>query len=295
VVEHVPAAPDAELLSLAVGLGRHLTVRPVVADDAAALAALYDAMSDEDRHRRFFCAYRPPASWFEDLARPERHGGARVVAELADEDGGELIGEAGYVMLPNGNGELALLVARGWRGWLGPYLLGCLADEAARNGISDLEADVLLENRAMLALLRHRGAAVMDHDGWSTIRLRIGTAGPPTWSGTAPGTRVLVEAPGGRWSGEEEARAAGLSVLACFGPATNPHCPALRGRPCPLAADAATVVVRYPPGDEAWQRLLDAHRRVHPDTALILETLGTGTPPVDAEAVRSRLGSPPPR
>jgi hypothetical protein len=115
----------------------------------------------------------------------------------------------------------------------------------------------------------------MEHDGWSALRVRIGTrGGVPTWDGAGAGRRVLVEAPGGRWEGEEEARAAGLSVLACFGPASNPECPALHGRRCPLAADADPVVVRYPPGDRAWAALIEAHRRLHPETAIILEAIG---------------------
>jgi hypothetical protein len=249
-------------------------------------------MSDDDRHRRFFCAYRPPPSWFDELARPELHGGARLVAEVTADGAATLVGEAGYVMLPNGNGELALLVAHGWRGWLGPYLLARLVDVAADRGVPNLEADVLLENRAMLALLRHRNAVVMEHDGWSTIRLRVGTSGPPTWAGAPPGARVLVEAPGGRWNGDDDAAAAGLSVLSCFGPASNPRCPALAGRRCPLVEGADAIVVRYPPGDEAWARLVAAHRRDHPETALILEALGTHAAPVGAAEVSSRLGSP---
>src|SRR3954454_12210065 len=88
--------------------GRRLLVRPVAADDASALEALYGAMSDEDRHRRFFCSYRPPRSWFDDLARPGLHGGARLVAEVVTGEATELVAEAGFVGLPNGNGELAL-------------------------------------------------------------------------------------------------------------------------------------------------------------------------------------------
>jgi RimJ/RimL family protein N-acetyltransferase len=269
-------------VTLPVGADRQLVVRPVQPDDEAALTALYNGMDDNDRRLRFFCVYRPQPEWFADLAAADAHGGARVVAELRSPDGSELVGEAGYASLPNGNGELALLVARPWRGWLGPYLLDRLIDIAAARGVPNLEADVLTENRVMLALLRHRGAAVMDHDGWSTLRVRIGTAADvPTWDGTGVAGRVLVEAPGGRWAGEDEARAAGLSVLACFGPVSNQHCPALHGRRCPLAADADSVVVRYPPGDTAWEALIEAHRRLHPESAVLLEAIG-GPPPSGA-------------
>ena len=62
-----------------------------------------------------------------------------------------------------------------------------------------------------------------------------------------------------------------------------------------LVADADAVVVRYPPGEETWQRLLDAHRSLHPDTTMILESLGGRTVPVGVADLSSRLGAPPRR
>ncbi len=267
--------PGDEEVTVPLGRDRRLAVRPVTPNDVGGLVALYDEMDGDDRQRRFFCAYRPQPSWFVELARPDEHGGARIVAELTTPEGTSLVGEAGYVGLPDGNGELALLVARRWRGWLGPYLLDRLVRTAAERGIPDLEADVLTTNGPMLALFRRRGAVVMNHDGWSTVRLRIGTSEDvPTWDGVGGAApRLLIEAPGGRWAGEDDARAAGLSVLACFGPSSHGRCPALDGRPCPLATEADAVVLRYPPGDEAWEALIDAHRRVHPDTVVLLEAI----------------------
>ena len=61
------------------------------------------------------------------------------VFDFADDDrvaivsGAEdrLVAEAGYALLPDGNGEFALTVAAGWRGWLGPYLLDAIVTAAA--------------------------------------------------------------------------------------------------------------------------------------------------------------------
>jgi RimJ/RimL family protein N-acetyltransferase len=268
-----------EMTTVPLGPGCQLIVRPVIEGDLAALTALYAGMTDEDGHRRFFCGYRPQPSWFVDLTEAGAHGGARLVAEVTTATDTELVGEAGYAALPNGNGEVALLVAKRWRGWLGPYLLARLLDEAARRGVPNLEADVLTENRPMLALLRHFGAVVMEHDGWSTLRVRIGTCGQvATWDGTGPGLRVLVETPDGRWTREDEARAAGISLFACFGPgSSNRQCPVLEGGGrCPLVDDADVVIVRYPPDDETWARLIDAHRRNDPGVTLILEGLRRG-------------------
>jgi hypothetical protein len=111
-------------VTLPVGADRQLVVRPVRSDDQAALSVLYDGIDEHDRRPRFFCVYRPQLEWFADLAAADQHGGARVVAELTSPDGSELVGEAGYLRLPNGNGELALLVAgAGLRGPRGPWRL----------------------------------------------------------------------------------------------------------------------------------------------------------------------------
>lgn len=253
--------------------GRRIVVRGARRDDDAGLMALYDTFDDDDRYRRFFGFRHPPPDFFTDLATVGERGGARLVAVLSGPPpaSGRIIGEAGYVLLPNGDGELAMTVARGWRGWLGPYLLDALVEHAAAAGVPNLEADVLAVNGPMLAVLRARGSVVMDHEDASVVRLLIGTAGRlPTWPGHHDRPRVLVEG-GSRWHAEDEARAAGLQLLACAGPQGGRRCPALDGQRCPLAAGADVIVVS-PPRDEArWRDLLAAHADVHPGVPVCLE------------------------
>jgi hypothetical protein len=166
-----------------------------------------------------------------------------------------------------------MAVARPWRGTLGSSLLDALVETAAAGGVPNLEAEVLTVNRPMLGLLRSRGAAVMEHGGWSVVRLLIGTSGGvPSWPAFDDRPRVLVEAAGGRWHAEDEARAAGFVVLTCPGPeAGHPNCPVLDGKPCPLAANADVIVVSDPPDDVRWQALLAAHADVHPDVPVCLD------------------------
>lgn len=270
---------------------RQLVVRPVEPSDVDGLVALYGGLDPDDHRRRFFCSYRPPPTWFVELADPEARRGARLVAVVETASTSTLVAEAGYAGLPNGNGDLELVVARPWRGWLGPYLLAELCTVAASRGVPNLEADVLTTNGPMLALLRRRGAVVMEHDGWSTLRLRIGTSGAtPTWHGFEPGRRVLVESPGARWAGEDAARQAGLAVLMCSGPGPQRSCPRLTGGRCVLADDADAIVVRHPPGDESWDALIAEHRRLDPALALILEELGGASGPTTPDEVARHLG-----
>jgi hypothetical protein len=254
---------------------RQITIRPVRSDDDVRLMNLYDTLDGEDRRRRFFTFYRPALDFYTGLATVADHGGGRLVAELHDpaQDIDDLVGEAGYSLLPNGDGELAMVVARPWRGWLGPYLLDALVDLAAASGVPNLEADVLAVNRPMLAILRSRGCVMMDHDGWSEVRLLIGTRGRrPTWPGPHERIRVLAEGTGGRWHAEDAARAAGLQLLACPGPSSGRRdCPALSGQPCPLAAGADVIVVSRPPDADRWHDLLAAHADVHPGVPICLE------------------------
>ena len=180
------------------GRGRTLTLREVGPDDVDRLAALFDALDLDARYRRFFCAYRPRREFLERMAGVGARGGLLLVAE-AGSDGSptELVAEAGYELLPDGDGELAVTVAAGWRGWLGPYLVDAVCEVAAARGVPNLEADVLVANGPMLALLRQRGCVVMERADWSVVRLLIGAADPPSWPAGADVPRVLVEGAAG--------------------------------------------------------------------------------------------------
>ncbi|HET6949340.1 MAG TPA: CBS domain-containing protein [Acidimicrobiales bacterium] len=259
--------------------GRVLRVRPVEPGDVDGLVALYAGLSDGDRYRRFFSAYSPPRTFFARLASVVDRGGFGVVAVVDGTE--EIVGEASYEMLPDGDGELGMTVAAGQRGWLGPYLLDVLAEAAAARGVPNLEADVLVTNSRMLTLLRARGYATLPSSDWVSLRLMVGTAGrTPVWpprarDGTDDRPRVLVEAPGGRWQGTTDAEDAGLQVITCSGPkGRRTRCPALAGEPCPLAATADAVVVANAPDDDRWARLVAAHHDTHPGVPVCIEPRG---------------------
>jgi hypothetical protein len=87
---------------------------------------------------------------------------------LPDDD--RIVGEAGYNLLTSGHGELGMTVARGWRSWLGAYLLDALFDIASVAGVPYLEADVLTMDRPMLHLLASRGSMVPGYRNSSVVR-----------------------------------------------------------------------------------------------------------------------------
>lgn len=269
--------------------GRRLVVRQLDGSDTAAVSALYHGLSDEDRRLRFFSTFRPTEAFVRRWLTGGPKGDGLVLGAFVD---GELAGEAGYSLLANGNAELGVTTNAAWRGWLGPFLLDHLVEAARQRGVPNLEAQIRLDNGPMLALVRSRGFAVVEHPDWSEVRVVIGTDGRvPGWpadpgSGRRP--RVLVEAPGGRWSGEKAVVAAGFDVITCPGPGGRPgrRCPVLEGRPCPLVEGADAIIVagyERPPFDT----LATAHRDGHPETPVVV---AGRTPPDDAVAeVAARL------
>jgi RimJ/RimL family protein N-acetyltransferase len=259
--------------------GGSLVIRPIEHEDLDVVAELYAGLDEEAAYRRFFSGFHPDHEFFEHLVSVDERGGAGLVAVVeGDPDGERLVGEASYEPLANGNGELAITVDGSWRGWLGPYLLDALLEVAAAHGVPNLEADVLLTNGPMLALLRARGYAAVPTDDWSVVRAVIGAATRRAgWPAAKTGLRVLVEGAGGHWRGAEDAAAAGVEVLGCTGPAAGgPTCPAIAGKPCPLAAGADVIVVSHPADTEEWRTLRDAHPTLHPGVPICVELPHTG-------------------
>jgi GNAT superfamily N-acetyltransferase len=158
--------------------GRALTVRTVTQADVDGLDALFKGLSDDDRHHRFF-SLRPPARTFvEQMTRAADEGGYRLVAVVSGPRDA-LVAEAGYAILPDGDGEFALTVAPGWRGRrLGRYLLGAIVAAAAARGVPNLQADIMLGNARMLALVRDRGYITLHRDEFSDMRIAIDAAQP---------------------------------------------------------------------------------------------------------------------
>jgi hypothetical protein len=278
----MPATPER---TIDLPEGRALTIRRVTPGDIAGLEELYAGLAVDDLHSRFFSVYHPGRPFFERVASAPERGGYGLVAVVDDDsDHACLVAEAGYEMLNDGNAELAITVARDWRGWLGPVLLDALVSAAAARGVPNLEAEILVTNSPMLRLAWSRGAASMPADDWTTLRLMIGTAGrTPTWPRRPGGPdgrsrpRVLVETPGGRWHAGHEAAEAGLEVLACSGPrGPRFRCPVLEGLPCPLAAGADAIVVSRPPDDPRWAEVAASHAALAPGVPVCIESRPNG-------------------
>ena len=207
---------------------------------------------------------------------------------MAVTDDGTVVADGGYVALDDGDGEFAITVTQPWRGWLGPYLLDVLFQQAAAHGLENLHAEILRNNRRMLALIEHRGYASFDQPDWTMASVTVSaTGGRPSWPPEHARRRLLVEGCAGHWGQAEAARAAGWDVVTCSGPGERsvPMCPLVEGAPCPLVEGADLVVVAPPRADARVDELLAGHERsssVQPviaadlDEASLTHLLGAG-------------------
>ena len=161
-----PAAADVLLAD-----GTVAVVRPLLPEDAAALHDLHEQVSDEAIRLRFFAPSRHAAHSYVDglLARPDA---LALVAEVR----GKLVGLGTGEPMDITTCEVSFLVADEERGQgVGTLLLEHLAALARDRGFTHLEADVLLENHAMLGVLRGSGLSVLRSSDGSTVVVGLTT------------------------------------------------------------------------------------------------------------------------
>ena len=113
-VEDADSAEGTELpLTVDLGRGQRLTVRAAAEDDVTAIGDLYRNLSLEDTYRRFFSMVKVTDGLVRGWLQRCHEGGRDLVAVVEGEGlRAEVVAEAGYVRLPNGNGEFAITVAR---------------------------------------------------------------------------------------------------------------------------------------------------------------------------------------
>ena len=159
------ASPDA--LDVILRDGTTLRLRSPRADDAAALVAFLNGLSEQSLYYRFHGHPTVTEKLVEPFLAPDWHEAGHLVGEL----GGRVIALASYVRLRDpSSAEVAFVVADDFqRRGIGTRLLERLAERAAAVGIERFVADVLPENSQMLRVFeavgfeskrRHEGGTV---------------------------------------------------------------------------------------------------------------------------------------
>lgn len=171
------ADPAAEV-TLRDGVIVHL--RPVRAEDAAAIRCLFQGLSQTSRRLRFFSAcpsLDKVVGWATEVNGDRRLGLVAIAA-----DTGQVIAHAGCERdhrQPD-RAEFALAIADRYQGrGLGSILLGRLTEAAHRVGIQWLTGEVLADNHRMLNLLRRSGYSVSLHLSCGVVLVELPTSPSP--------------------------------------------------------------------------------------------------------------------
>ena len=151
--------------------GEITQVRSLRGTDRAALHDLVDRTSAESAYLRFFAGGRATAHRYMDRLTGPGYCGHALVALLA----GRLVAVAEYIPGEHRNSaEVAVLIDDHVHGrGLGTLLLEHLAIDAAAHGVSELVADVLTGNGAMLKVLADLGLAMTREFAGNEVRVRI--------------------------------------------------------------------------------------------------------------------------
>ncbi|MGU3294409.1 bifunctional acetate--CoA ligase family protein/GNAT family N-acetyltransferase [Williamsia sp. M5A3_1d] len=155
--------------------GGAVHLRPIVPDDADRIVAFHATLSERTRYMRWFGPYpEMSARDVRHVTTVDHHDRVALVALL----GGRIIAIGIYESLRFAGrpraAEVAFVVADDHQGrGLGTVLLEHLAGAAAENGFDRFEAEVLTENRAMLAVFRDAGYQLSRSFDGSTVHVEF--------------------------------------------------------------------------------------------------------------------------
>jgi RimJ/RimL family protein N-acetyltransferase len=176
--------------------GHTVLIRPMRRDDAPALAAAVEQLSEQSRYRRFHTNMpRLTAQMLTYLTDIDHHDHEALAAVSRTDGRG--VGVARYVRRAEDpqTAEIAVTVVDEWQGrGLGAELLARLSDRARQEGICRFTALVSAENAAVRGLLRSASADLVRRDSSDLeyeITLAPGEAGVPDSAGEEPDTVVV--------------------------------------------------------------------------------------------------------
>jgi GNAT superfamily N-acetyltransferase len=146
---------EARIVRLASGV--ELRVRPVRLSDEEALQDLFYRLTDESTYRRFMTFKKAhPREEMQALVNLDYEQSVGVLAVDGDD---QIVGMARYDVDPKTNlGDIAFVVRDEWQGkGVGKVLMQRMAEIGRARGLAGFMADVLAENKPMMAILQRSG------------------------------------------------------------------------------------------------------------------------------------------
>jgi len=160
--------------------GHLVQLRPVRPSDAPAVARAYRDLGEQSRYRRFF-TLMPELSESTLRAATEVDHTDHEALVASPPLSADIVGEARFVRSAEhpDTADVAVTVVDGWQGrGVGSALLRRLSQRAVEVGVHHFTAEILAENRTMLAMLPNLGRVETRADG-SVVSARIEIAQPP--------------------------------------------------------------------------------------------------------------------
>ncbi|MEU5992014.1 GNAT family N-acetyltransferase [Spirillospora sp. NPDC047418] len=130
-------------------------IRPYGSTDGPRVRRMSDRLSSTSLYTRFFSGTPRIPDHYVGLLDGLDHWDREAMVGL---DGHEIVGIAEYIRDPArpGRADLAVLITDPWQHQgLGSALVAYLTQLAARRGITEFDADVILENRGGLQFVHH--------------------------------------------------------------------------------------------------------------------------------------------
>jgi RimJ/RimL family protein N-acetyltransferase len=142
-------------------------IRQIRPDDAPALARAYANLGEQSRYRRFFTVMPElPEATLKAAVEVDHVDHEALIAVPVPAT--EIVGECRFIRWPDqpDTAEIGVTVVDAWQGrGLGSALLARLSERALEAGIAYFTAEVLAENRTMLALLPGLGQVETESHG----------------------------------------------------------------------------------------------------------------------------------
>ena len=170
----VPASTAARPMEIR--SGGPVWVRAIEPADAGELRRAFEHLSEQSRYRRFFTGMRTLSDGTLRALTELDHIDQEALIASPAEDSPTIIGVARFARYSHDRAlaDLAITVADEWHGrGVATGLLRLLNRRAAEVGITHFTADMLADNRAVLALVQAAGGSDTTGAGGTVITARI--------------------------------------------------------------------------------------------------------------------------